>query len=94
MLLNVHSRGDTLKQEARQRETERERERTRDEASIENHRDKEHTKSCFFFLFPPKTAQQKPSTRDVLSVPWTRSMDNTWELVNEAGSRRTPSQIY
>ena len=37
---------------------------------------------------------QKPSIRDVLSVPWTRSMDSTWELVNGAGSRHTPSQIY
>lgn len=73
---------------------ERERERTRDEGSTENHRDKEHTKSCFFSFLPQKTAQQKPSTRDVLSVPWTRSMDSTWELVNDAGSRRTPSQIY
>lgn len=50
-------------------------------------------KLAFFPFFPRKLCHETIN-------PWcsqralTRGMDSTWELVNGAGSRHTPSQIY
>lgn len=85
MLLNVHRRGYSLKQELRQREKER---RVFNKKTTET----KSTQSCFqIFSFFSKTLQyMKTKNRlnpGVRSVAWTSTICTTWDPVKDVGSQ-------